>query len=98
MALPNIQEGSGGPGDVGSLSWRVGRGCESLSEGREGSKGPSRGLGGVGRPSKKAVKGQEALPEGWEGSGVTEEVGSPPEGPRGLGSLPGGLGGVGRPS
>ena len=66
-ALPKIQEGLGGLGEVGSLSWRVGRGFHPLPEEWEGLRGPSRGMGGVRRSFGRAEWGQEALPEGREG-------------------------------
>ena len=58
-ALPKIHEGSGGLGEVGSLSWRVERGFESLPEEREGLRGPSRGMGGVRRSFGRAEWGRE---------------------------------------
>ena len=73
-ALPKIQERSGELGEVGSLSWRAGRGqkflpeCRvSLPKCREGSGGLPAGPGGVGRPSQMARRSREALSDGWEG-------------------------------
>ena len=64
-ALPESQEKSGGPGEVGRHSLRAGLGLYTLPESQEGLGGPSRepggsrGLGGVGMPSKRSARGRE---------------------------------------
>ena len=63
--LPESQERSRGPGEVGSPFWKARKG----REGRERSVFPPGGPGRVGRPSRGGRRGWESLLEGWDVSG-----------------------------
>ena len=64
-------ERSGGPLGRADRDWEsllgIGRGRNSLPEGRDGLEGLPSGPGGAVRPFWRAGSGQEALSEGWEG-------------------------------